>query len=713
MDQALSKQLRNFTTLLVGVQAASIAAILGVFLIFNYYVKVRLANLAQQEARFAILVGDLRQAVRLLDDLRMSEFQAIRYVTASGKKLFSLPPEGESTSIRVFDVVKTIELKSYDGTGESLGHLEFVFSLFNGMGYALTAAVILVLSSIPLTNRYRRRLQSRYELELSARADSAVARMTHMLAHDVRRPFSILRMGLGMLNGAKDPTSVRNILSRLTPEIDKAVSSVDGLIADVMEVGSTSTQLIQEPASPESLVEAALSDIFRVYPNSDIGIAYSFKHTHMVNVHVQKVGRVFSNIAGNALQAMNYKGTIWFKTKERDGLVEFCVGNSGSVIPAENLPKLFDAFFTSGKKGGTGLGLAIAQKVVTAHGGRIWCESSKTLEHPDGKVEFYFTMPVAEDRRCQSTASLPLHSSEIRRALEAIAAPASDASVDKGELTLEADITEVRERLGRPLRVLVVDDEAVYRNALAAYLNRTPELVQSITIATASNAEGALEALHGQAFDLVITDVDMGPESLDGFELVRELRARGLQALVCVHSNRIVAADHQTAILAGANAFLPKPMARAQLLRLALQAAEKERIEKGAPTAAAATEHQGAIARGKPEVLVVDDNPFILDAWVDTLSAEAKIHVMTSLEDLDAKLASDAGFLNRLSFVVTDMYLDGSAGDGLDVGRRIKGARPDLRVLLSSDGDFTAADLVGAVDRVIGKDPVRFDALLG
>ncbi|MHA0111243.1 sensor histidine kinase, partial [Klebsiella pneumoniae] len=82
----------------------------------------------------------------------------------------------------------------------------------------------------------------------------------------------------------------------------------------------------------------------------------------MANVHVQKVGRVFSNIVGNAVQAMRQKGRIWFRTRERDGLIEFCVGNAGSVIPAESLSKLFEAFFTSGKKGGTGLGLAIAQK---------------------------------------------------------------------------------------------------------------------------------------------------------------------------------------------------------------------------------------------------------------------------------------------------------------------------------------------------------------
>ena len=65
-------------------------------------------------------------------------------------------------------------------------------------------------------------------------------------------------------------------------------------------------------------------------------------------------------------------------TKETDGSIEFCVGNSDSYIPPEDLGKIFEAFYTKGKEQGTGLGLAIAKMVVEAHGGSIRCQSSKT-----------------------------------------------------------------------------------------------------------------------------------------------------------------------------------------------------------------------------------------------------------------------------------------------------------------------------------------------
>jgi signal transduction histidine kinase len=188
--------------------------------------------------------------------------------------------------------------------------------------------------------------------------NAAIARTTQALAHDVRRPFSMFKMIIDTVQGEENPVEAKQLLKESLPEVQQAMASVNGMIADVLEIGSQSPPFV-ESTNPETLIEVTLNEIFRVYPESNVSITYDFNHKHKVKVDTLKIGRVFSNIVGNAVQAINQKGELWFQTIEIevDGIpfTRFCLGNGGSTIPAENLPRLFDAFFTSGKQGGTGL----------------------------------------------------------------------------------------------------------------------------------------------------------------------------------------------------------------------------------------------------------------------------------------------------------------------------------------------------------------------
>ncbi len=276
------------------------------------------------------------------------------------------------------------------------------------------------------------------------------------------------------------------------------------------------------------------------------------------------------------MQSMGHKGNLWFNTceieEDKAWFVQFTVGNSGSFIPAEELPKLFEAFYTKGKRGGTGLGLAIAQKIVNAHGGRIWCTSSRDVSSSESCVEFHFTLPLVFTPN-STTSCLPKHSRDIEEALERMANIASDpsGSLDKNEAELEKFISEMAKSLGRKIKVLAVDDESVYLNSISSHLRASADLVEFISVSTACNGENALLAATTIQPDLVVLDVDLGRDSLNGFEVAERLSFQKSAQLVCIHSNRILASDHRTALESGADAFLPKPMGRAQLLKLVLQ----------------------------------------------------------------------------------------------------------------------------------------------
>jgi signal transduction histidine kinase len=244
-----------------------------------------------------------------------------------------------------------------------------------------------------------------------------IARATQMLAHDVRQPFQMLRQGLDAIRAAANPDDVRRTVELLVPDMERVTATVEGLIADVMEIGASAV-LQTERAAPEDLVACAVQDLLGARPLPRFQLEYEFAHAHQVLVDARKLRRVFANILLNAVQAIGVQGRLWFRTSEaledERWFVEFAIGNTGSSIAPEDVPKLFDAFFTKGKDSGTGLGLAIAHRVVTAHGGRIWCVAV------DGGVEFRFTLPCADGAWVPQAHRLPASSPPASDGFEAL-----------------------------------------------------------------------------------------------------------------------------------------------------------------------------------------------------------------------------------------------------------------------------------------------------
>jgi signal transduction histidine kinase len=87
-----------------------------------------------------------------------------------------------------------------------------------------------------------------------------------------------------------------------------------------------------------------------------------------------QVTQVLWNVALNAVEAMSGRGRLWLEVNRQNGDVALSVSDTGSGISAENLPRVFEPFYTD-KPNGSGLGLTIAERIVGAHGGRIEIDS--------------------------------------------------------------------------------------------------------------------------------------------------------------------------------------------------------------------------------------------------------------------------------------------------------------------------------------------------
>ena len=554
------------------------------------------------------------------------------------------------------------------------------------------------------------------ESQLDIERTIAIANTTQALAHDCRKPFSMFKMIIDTVKNSKTVEEARELLQESLPEVEQAMAAVDGMIQDVMQIGSDSKPLLEE-ATAESLVESAISDLFRVYPLADVSLSYSFEHQHFARVDTVRLSRVFANILGNAVQAMSEKGRIWIKTREQNQILEFTLGNSDSHIPLESLSKLFDAFFTSGKKGGTGLGLAIAKKTVESHGGTIFCRSEKNAENPSGFVEFVFTLPTANKLDPKSRPALPSHSSEIHATFERFRTSLSGAerAADKFEAELEGKVVLALRKLPQKPVLLIADDEAVYRNNLIAMTQRSSEIAALLDVKSAVGDSDILESVTSQKPLLLIQDIDLGAKSRNGLEVILELRASGFDGHICVHSNRFLDDDVNKAVAAGANFTIPKPLSRTHLLKLLLAALGVDR-RVGAEARAAVVEPNRRVEdspKGKPKVAYVDDTFAFLMGAKQRLADHVELVTFRSSADLLNKIEQEASFLGSLSLLITDFYLDKfDCHNGLTLTRAVKSMGLKCPVILASEVDLQEPEENGCFDRQIGKAEIEMSVLM-
>jgi signal transduction histidine kinase len=241
----------------------------------------------------------------------------------------------------------------------------------------------------------------------------AVGKSASMIAHDIRRPFTSLLTFLDLLRYHNDDQA---FIQEGILEIKSLLNSTDIMLKDLLEF-THDTEPDKKPFHLQTLISSALVDTFRSdADNLDIEFNYTFGHTKAVYCNREKILRLFQNILENAGQALEGKGIIWFETRDiyigGQEMLEISISNNGPPIPKEFIPKLFDPFFSKGKKHGTGLGLSICHKIISSHEGKIYTRSLP------GKTSFIIVLPCYDLETVGHKDTLIRHTREIRQATQ-------------------------------------------------------------------------------------------------------------------------------------------------------------------------------------------------------------------------------------------------------------------------------------------------------
>jgi signal transduction histidine kinase len=139
-------------------------------------------------------------------------------------------------------------------------------------------------------------------------------------------------------------------------------------------------------------VRDGLETVLTLYHNQlkqGVEVIRDYEDIPQVPCYPDELNQVWTNLVHNALQAMEYKGTLEIGVHQQNSHIAISVTDNGSGIPAEVQARMFDPFFTTKPAGeGSGLGLSIVQKIIEKHAGDIGVESQP------GKTTFLVKLPI-------------------------------------------------------------------------------------------------------------------------------------------------------------------------------------------------------------------------------------------------------------------------------------------------------------------------------
>jgi PAS domain S-box-containing protein len=204
---------------------------------------------------------------------------------------------------------------------------------------------------------------------------AATGQMAAAIAHEINNPLEAL-MNLVFLARHNSPPEgkAHKLLLTAEEELERVSSIARQTLGYYRETGS----------SVEVYLHDLIQNVLTVYNSRLIGnsisVAVRFNDLQKISVRRGEMLQVFSNIIANAIDAMRDGGTLNISTRNLvsstgDG-VQIVIRDSGVGIKPENLPKVFEAFFTTKGNLGTGIGLWVARQLVEKRGGQISLASS-------------------------------------------------------------------------------------------------------------------------------------------------------------------------------------------------------------------------------------------------------------------------------------------------------------------------------------------------
>lgn len=378
--------------------------------------------------------------------------------------------------------------------------------------------------------------------EKAEESDRLKTAFLHNISHEIRTPMNAIMGFSGLLNNPELIPEKRRHFTDLIIQSSEQLLSIITDIISIATIEAEQEKLYEKEFSIHAVIGLIYDQFASRAEKQNLELSYHIplpNEQDVISADRTKLESILVNLVGNALK-FTPQGHVKFGYTLKGDFLEFYVEDSGIGIPAHLHKEIFKRFrqveiAASRQYGGSGLGLSISKAYVHLMGGNIWL-----ISEPGHGSTFYFTIPYRKAASGAPSVSTPL--------------------ITTDELSLEKRT------------ILIAEDED------SNYLLIEEMLSDSgYNLIRVVNGKQAVEVCKsGQEIDLALMDIKM-PE-MDGLEATRQIKSLRPGLPVIAQSAYSFPEEKKTAMDAGCDAFISKPVKSEELMHTINRFTNKTKI---------------------------------------------------------------------------------------------------------------------------------------